>query len=78
MQIEWVYQFDVCVYENGHYFCMRLRAYKRTQWHMITSWNGNIFLVTGHLRGEFTGPQWIPRTKTSDAELWCFIWSAPE
>ena len=22
--------------------------------------------------------RWIPRTKTSDAELWCFLWSAPE
>ena len=21
---------------------------------------------------------WIPRTKASDAELWCFLWSAPE
>ena len=24
---------------------------------------GNIFRVTGHLCGEFTGPRWIPRTK---------------
>ena len=24
------------------------------------------------------GPRWIPRTKASDAELWCFLWSAPE
>ena len=45
---------------------------------MMTSWNGNIFRVTGHLCGEFTGPRWIPRTKASDAELWCFLWSAPE
>ena len=30
------------------------------------------------LCGEFTGPRWIPRTKASDAELWCFLWSAPE
>ena len=22
--------------------------------------------------------RWIPRTKVSDAELWCFLWSAPE
>ena len=22
----------------------------------------------------FTGPRWIPRTKTSDAEFWCFLW----
>ena len=27
--------------------------------------------------GEFTGPRWIPHTKASDAELWCFLWSAP-
>ena len=36
------------------------------------------FRVTGHLCGEFTGDQWIPRTKASEAELWCFLWSAPE
>ena len=28
---------------------------------MMTSSNGNIFRVTGHLCGEFTGDQWIPR-----------------
>ena len=44
---------------------------------MMTSSNGNIFRVTGPLCGEFTGPRWIPRTKASDAELWCFLWSAP-
>ena len=27
---------------------------------------------------EFTGHRWIPCTKASDAELWCFLWSAPE
>ena len=46
--------------------------------HMMTSSNENIFRVTGHLCGEFTGPRWIPRTKASDAELWCFLWSASE
>ena len=40
---------------------------------MMTSSNGNIFRVTGHLCGEFTGPRWIPRTNASDAELWCFF-----
>ena len=39
--------------------------------------NGNIFRVSGPLCGEFTGLRWIPRTKASDAELWCFLWSAP-
>ena len=45
---------------------------------MMTSSNGNIFRVTGHLCGEFPGPRWIPRTKASDAELWHFLWSASE
>ena len=34
--------------------------------------------VTGPLWGESTGHRWIPRTKASDAELWCFLWSASE
>ena len=46
--------------------------------HMMMSSNGNIFCVTGLLWGEFTGHQWIPHTKASDVELWCFLWSAPE
>ena len=46
--------------------------------YMMTSSNGNIFRVTGPLCGEFTGDRWIPRTKASDAELWCFLWSATE
>ena len=45
---------------------------------MMTSSNKNIFRVTGHLCGEFTGhrwtDRWIHRTKVSDAELW----SVPE
>ena len=45
---------------------------------MMTSSKGNIFRVTGHLCGEFTGSRWIPRTKASDAELWCFLWAASE
>ena len=42
---------------------------------MMTWSNGNIFRVTD--------PLWegihrrIPHTKASDAELWCFLWSAP-
>ena len=40
---------------------------------MVMSPNGNIFRVTGHLCGEFTGHRWIPRTKAYDVELWCFF-----
>ena len=45
--------------------------HQATIWTMMTSSNGNIFRVTGHLCGKFTGPRWISRTKASDAELWC-------
>ena len=41
---------------------------------VMTSSNGNIFRVTGLL----CGGQWIPLTRASDAELSCFLWSAPE
>ena len=37
----------------------------------------NIFRVTGPLCGEYTGHRWIPRTKASHAEFWCFFLSAP-
>ena len=36
-----------------------------------------IFRVTGPLCGEFAGHQWIPLTKASDTDLWCFLWSGP-
>ena len=64
----------VCSNYNDYQF-----TNKHTSWSkydMMTSSNGNIFCVTGHLCGEFTGPRWIPHTKASDAELWCFLWSA--
>ena len=41
---------------------------------MMTSSNGNIFRVTGHLWRVFTGCRWIPGTKASDAELWRNGW----
>ena len=45
---------------------------------MMNSSNRNIFHVTGPLCGELTSCQWIPCTKASDAELWCFLWSVPK
>ena len=46
--------------------------------YMMMSSNRNIFRVSGHLCGEFTGPRWIPHTMANHAELWCFVWSASE
>ena len=40
---------------------------------MMTSSNGIIFHVTGHLCGEVTGRRWIPRTKANDAEFNVFF-----
>ena len=45
---------------------------------MMTSWSGNIFRVAGPFCGEFISHRWIPSTKASGAELWCFLWSWPE
>ena len=45
---------------------------------MMTSSNGNIFLITGPLWGESTGDRWTPLTKASDVDLWYFLWSALE
>ena len=39
---------------------------------MMTSSNGNIFRVTGHLCGEFTGPWWIPHIREAgDFRRYC-------
>ena len=57
---------------------MALSHYLNQWWLMMTSSNGNVFCVIGHLCVEFTGYRWIPRTKASDTELWCFLRSAPE
>ena len=45
---------------------------------IMTSSNKNIFRVIGLWGGESTGYWWIPLTKASDAELWYFLWCAPE
>ena len=41
---------------------------------MVTSSNEKKIRVTGPLSGD----RWITLIKASDAELWCFLWSAPE
>ena len=40
---------------------------------VMTTSNGNIFRVTGHLCGEFIGHRWIPHTKASVADLWYLL-----
>ena len=45
---------------------------------MMSSSNGNIFRVTGPFWVQSTGHQGIFLSKACEAELWCFLWSAPE
>ena len=59
-------------------FCKQVRTDPEVEAFTVTLSNGNIFHVTGPLWGESTGHWWIPLTKTSDAKLWCFLWSEPE
>ena len=60
-------------HDNSRFSCLL-----QTTLHMMTSSNGNIFRVTGPLCGKFTCHRSIPFTKASGAELWYFLWSAPE
>ena len=62
------YDLDI---ETGSWFSRNIPT-------MMTSSNGNIFRVTGHLCGKFTGHRWISHTKAIDVELWCFLWSVSE
>ena len=75
---------SIVVQNSRQYICQSLSSTSRvhSSTSVITALHndvikGNIFRVTGPLCGKFTGHRWIPRTKASDAELWCFLWSVP-
>ena len=38
----------------------------------------NVLIRMSKSNSLHTGHRWTPFTKASDAELWCFLWSAPE
>ena len=60
-------------------WCHKVMNHQASNIHnMMRSSNGNIFHITGPLCREFTCPWWIPLTKASVADLWRFLWSAPE
>ena len=60
--------------------CCDIEICKVQKWHkqmhriMKMSSDGSIFRITGPLCGEFTSHRWIPLTKASNTELWCFLW----
>ena len=45
--------------------------------HMMTSSNGKNFPRNWPFVRGIHRSRWIPHTKASDAELWCFLWCAP-
>ena len=55
---------------------VRRKAHRCT-FHLSNTWWGHRMetpsAFTDPLWGEFTGQRWIPLTKVSDAELWCFL-----
>ena len=66
-----------CIAEISDHATFKARYNTFQKWSyilMMTSSNGNIFRVTGPLCGEVTGHRWMPLTKVSDIELWCFRW----
>ena len=66
--LKWAWNMTSVIYKTEAYLT-------NCKFGMMTSTNGDIFRVTGHLCKEFSDPR-SPHTKASDAELWCFLWSA--
>ena len=64
--LHWVQSFEnetwkpIRFVRNYHAIAASVFISSKCRLHMMTSSNGNIFRVTGHLCGEFTGPRWIP------------------
>ena len=59
-------------------FSQMPRYLKHFSWwrHQMETFSALLTLCAGN--SPVLGPRWIPRTKASDAELWCFLWSESE
>ena len=55
---------------------IELLQYHRTTHDDVIKWKH--FHVASPLWGESTGHGWIPLTEATYAELWCFLWYAPD
>ena len=66
--------------------CIQTKLWDVTAHHPCPNWNGDLSRLSWwrHEMEKFSallvlwGHGWIPLTKASDADLWCFLWSAPE
>ena len=64
-QLQWNYNEN-----SGHFVSAPMCSWWR---HQMETLSASLVLC-----GKFTGHRWIPLTKATDAELWCFLWSVPE
>ena len=63
------------MYPLGRPYIQRLQRQKLSWWrHQMETFSALLAICTGNS----PVPRWIPHTKASDAELWCFLWSASE
>ena len=46
-------------------------------YHMMMTWHGNFFCITGPLWGEYTSHNGFPSRRASNTELCCFLWCWP-
>ena len=60
--------------QAGHIFMNRISIECAWWRHQMETFSALLVICAG----KFTGPRWIPHTKASDAELWCFLWSESE
>ena len=65
------------VYSNGFLIIQMLVSYK-CWFRMNPVINHDDVIKWKHFLRNWPFDQWIPRTKASDTELWCILWSAPE
>ena len=68
-------------HSHPHSFLQRRRARPVRECRMWKLWRHQMETFSALLAlkcGEFIRRRWIPHTKASDAELWCFLWSGPE
>ena len=66
---------SLCCHLNDHScFVVCCIEYRSPWWrHEMETFSALLAFCWG-----FTGHRWISLTKASGAELWCFLWSAPE
>ena len=74
---KWHFRFSVSAYvlTSSIVTAIRSWAYNFTDHDDVIKWKH--FPRYWQFVRRTTGHRWIPLTKASDAELWCFLWSAP-